>query len=253
MIWDCFMFLHEFDLLEIRLRELEDVVDRFVIVEATETFSGLPKPLYFAENRARYARWDERFVHVVVDRFPPGCILFCRDRYQRDACMHGLGDANPADTVLIGDLDEIPRADLVSVLGDFKGMVTFMIPLSFYKFNCRALHMDWPGTRAVRRRDLVRPQATRETLGDIHLSDAGWHFTYLGDAKFIQEKVRAYSHQEVNSPAYINTERLQECIREGRDWGEAGLKFAFVPFDATFPRFVVENRERYAQYIAEVP
>lgn len=46
MIYDCFSFFNELDLLEIRLNVLKDVVDRFVLVEAGETHAGKPKPFY---------------------------------------------------------------------------------------------------------------------------------------------------------------------------------------------------------------
>ena len=39
-IYDCFTFFNEMDLLEIRLNELDPVVDRFVLVEATVTQRG---------------------------------------------------------------------------------------------------------------------------------------------------------------------------------------------------------------------
>ena len=50
MIYDCFIFFNELDLLEIRLNELNDIVDKFVIVECTETFSKNKKPLYYNVN-----------------------------------------------------------------------------------------------------------------------------------------------------------------------------------------------------------
>ena len=40
IIVDSFIFYNELDMLEFRLTELNDVVDYFVIVEATHTFSG---------------------------------------------------------------------------------------------------------------------------------------------------------------------------------------------------------------------
>ncbi|STD21290.1 Glycosyltransferase family 17 [Enterobacter asburiae] len=40
MIYDCFLYYDEDMLLEIRLNTLADVVDRFVIVESTHTFTG---------------------------------------------------------------------------------------------------------------------------------------------------------------------------------------------------------------------
>ena len=44
---------HEFDMLEIRLAELEDVVHRFVIVEAELTNQGKRKPAYLTEELAK--------------------------------------------------------------------------------------------------------------------------------------------------------------------------------------------------------
>ena len=51
MIVDCFMFYNELDILQIRLKELYDVVDYFIIIEATKTHSNRDKPLYFTENK----------------------------------------------------------------------------------------------------------------------------------------------------------------------------------------------------------
>ena len=47
-VFDCFPFYDELDLLEIRLNILNDVVDYFVLSEATRTFTGKPKPLHYA-------------------------------------------------------------------------------------------------------------------------------------------------------------------------------------------------------------
>ena len=54
MIYDCFTFFNEFDILEIRLHEMNPWVDRFVLVESAETFSGNPKPLWFEENKQQW-------------------------------------------------------------------------------------------------------------------------------------------------------------------------------------------------------
>ena len=67
MVYDCFPFFNELDLLEIRLNVLKDGVDRFVIVEAGETHTGKPKPFYFEENRGRFAEFLARFEYVKVD------------------------------------------------------------------------------------------------------------------------------------------------------------------------------------------
>ena len=47
---DCFTFYNELDLLEMRLEEMYDIVDNFVIVEATKTFVGKEKKLFFLKT-----------------------------------------------------------------------------------------------------------------------------------------------------------------------------------------------------------
>ena len=47
MIYDCFNFFNELDLLEIRFYTLYEVVDKFVIVESNKTHSGIPKDFNF--------------------------------------------------------------------------------------------------------------------------------------------------------------------------------------------------------------
>ena len=59
-VYDCFTFFNELDLLEIRLNELNDVVDYFVLVEATTTYSGKPKELYFQKNKDRYKKFEKK-------------------------------------------------------------------------------------------------------------------------------------------------------------------------------------------------
>ena len=54
-VYDCFPFNDEFDLLELRLMELYDIVDVFVLCEAPWTFLNTPKPLHYQANSARFA------------------------------------------------------------------------------------------------------------------------------------------------------------------------------------------------------
>ena len=69
-IYDCFTFYNELDLLEIRLNELDSVVDYFVIVEATKTQTGLDKPLFFDLNKKRYTKFKHKIIHVKVHNMP---------------------------------------------------------------------------------------------------------------------------------------------------------------------------------------
>lgn len=62
MIYDCFSFFNEIELLEIRLNILENTVDRFVIVEANHTHSGQPKEFIFENNKDKF----EKFLHKII-------------------------------------------------------------------------------------------------------------------------------------------------------------------------------------------
>ncbi|KAG0062765.1 hypothetical protein BGZ92_006117, partial [Podila epicladia] len=62
-VYDTLIFSVELDMLEIRLHELWDVVDHFIIMEANVTFTGLPKELTFAKNRKRFAFAESKIIY----------------------------------------------------------------------------------------------------------------------------------------------------------------------------------------------
>lgn len=59
-VLDAILVSTELDLLEIRMNELDPVVDRFYIIESNATFTGLPKETSFALNRQRFAKFDKK-------------------------------------------------------------------------------------------------------------------------------------------------------------------------------------------------
>jgi beta-1,4-mannosyl-glycoprotein beta-1,4-N-acetylglucosaminyltransferase len=113
-IFDTFPFDGELSLLEHRLAETADLVDAFVIVEAGETFQGLPKSMTFADNRTRFAAYDHKIRYVSLPRLgAQGTDPWRREQIQRDAIHFALGDAGPDDIVLILDADEVPSRELL--------------------------------------------------------------------------------------------------------------------------------------------
>jgi hypothetical protein len=49
---------------------LWDVVDYFVLIEATITHSGKPKPLYYDENKQRFYDFSKKIIHIIVKDMP---------------------------------------------------------------------------------------------------------------------------------------------------------------------------------------
>ncbi|KAG0045651.1 hypothetical protein BGZ83_009112 [Gryganskiella cystojenkinii] len=118
------------DMLEIRLRELEHVVDQFVIVEAEETFKRNPKPLYYYENRARFKKYAHKITHMVLPRMPDVEMQRIRDErilwygwevevFERNTALLTLFEQlkpEEGDWIIISDLDEIPRSSVIRSL-----------------------------------------------------------------------------------------------------------------------------------------
>jgi len=83
-IYDCFTFYNEFELLELRLAELYDYVDHFVIVEANTTFQNKPKDMLYYDNRQRFAQWEDKIIYYPVTDMPTGSDTWARERHQRN-------------------------------------------------------------------------------------------------------------------------------------------------------------------------
>ncbi len=67
MIYDTFLFHGEGDILELRLNILGDVVDKFVICEANQSFNEQPCPSYYLANKDRYKKWEDKIIHYQFD------------------------------------------------------------------------------------------------------------------------------------------------------------------------------------------
>lgn len=115
-VYDCFMFFNEIELLKMRLEELDEVVDYFVLVESAETQRGDPKPFYFYENRHLFEKYLDKIIHIMVNERHPEMGLWEREHFQRECIARALIHCDSSDMILISDLDEIPRSELIQGL-----------------------------------------------------------------------------------------------------------------------------------------
>jgi beta-1,4-mannosyl-glycoprotein beta-1,4-N-acetylglucosaminyltransferase len=118
-VYDCFLFFNEIELLKMRLEELDPVVDHFVLVECAETQRGTPKPFYFNENRQVFEKYLHKITHVMVNERYPRMELWTRENFQRDCIARGLKNCQASDIIIISDLDEIPRPEIVRELAQY--------------------------------------------------------------------------------------------------------------------------------------
>ena len=213
MIVDCFRFFNELDVLELRLRTLDAVVDRFVLCEAPFTFRGEPKPLYFSEAAARFAPWRDRITVVVYPGPPVDNAWTTADR-QREHLGTALADCAPGDLILIGDPDEIPDPRLVARRPASGRIVAHRMMLMDGYAN-RAVDGGanvWIGTRAVLGADIAgfggQVAIRRAPVERLDIVDGGWHFTSLGGTSVQTSKLRSFEHSEFDIPYFNDPQRL---------------------------------------------
>jgi len=71
MIYDCIPFFNELDILKLRMQILAPYVDRFVLEEASVTFSGEKKEMLFSKNREMFREFEDKIIYI-ADYIEPG-------------------------------------------------------------------------------------------------------------------------------------------------------------------------------------
>lgn len=275
MVYDCFQFFNELDILKLRLHVMSPVVDRFVISEATETFSGMKKPLYYEENKEMFAQFQDKIIHVVVDDTPEG-YTHDRDTFQKNAVGRGLQGCQDDDIIIFSDLDEIPNPKRVEeIIADCEaGKVYHLAQRLFYCYlnmeevsgNLLAYCGEFPG---VEQRKWLGSKICRYSLAKtmplgelrwpkckefgIRVENGGWHFGYMGGSgekdvrKRVTEKVQSAAHQEYNKRSVLA--EVSDKIQDGEDIFGRDASFILAEIDDSFPEYLRCHREEYTHLI----
>ncbi len=282
-VYDCFAFFNELDLLELRLEELDSLVDYFVLVEATRTFSKKPKPLFFKENRDRYSKFEKKIIHVVVDKFPTiwtklrPVTTWHYDNHQKQQAIAGLTKANENDMIIFSDLDEIPHArSLSSALASASKYKVFEqtqamyflnnVARIIYDYDKKAIAQQnrdgfgrWRGSVMTQKKHIktfkkFRQIRERENSDIEIIRDGGWHLTYMGGIDSVVYKMTSASHTEYSSAEYTSPDAIWDSIMSGTDHLQCGEKYELfsindpnIPYLSAFKN----NPQKWAHMIRE--
>lgn len=234
MIVDAFTYNGEDDLLAIRLELLNSVVDRFVIVEADKTFTGLPKSKKF--NLDKFKSFSSKIRYYFIENLSASpTSAWENEKLQRDSLLMGLHDLSDEDIFILSDVDEIPNP---SAITEFISRKCILAELSqglyFYYLNNRAYDntgapVKWVKAVILRYGNYKRFYKSLEDLrmnrhygllrffskflikrGRLTIENAGWHFTYLMSPEQIVNKLKSFSHSEVNRPEIANIENIKD-------------------------------------------
>lgn len=269
-IIDCFPYFKERELLELRIRMLEDKVDLFVICEGNYTQSGIKKE-YTCRETIKQLGLPEHKIKVLEVNLPSFLEEpdnWNRERQQRNAAAEYID----SDTVAyVGDCDEIidPKyLEYYAWVAQKNPNNIVRVPLVY--LNCRAdLRVHSPNGKAkpwnssfmclqnhivpctlseIRESHAMRKQNVPFsnvfiTEGDV-IKEAGWHFSWMGNADQLKEKCLSSMH--------VQDQVLEAIAPLG---SPAMLKFmeSYIPSDGSTDPLGRPNHILKSYPISELP
>ncbi|KAJ8508885.1 hypothetical protein ONZ45_g8891 [Pleurotus djamor] len=266
-ILDAVLMSSELDLLEIRMHELDSMVDHFLIVESNATFTGLPKTTYFSENRDRFAKFEHKIVYDFLPGHPlqPGESAWdveARTRGTMSNLIRSQITKFPQDTetlVIMSDVDEIPSRHTVSLLKtcDFGRNIHLQLRNYLYSFEWYIGPSSW---RASMHHWLPNTYYRHSQSTDVILADAGWHCSYC--FRTIQEyvvKMTGFSHSDRvgGNMKLLEPSRIQDTICTGKDifgmlpeaysYADLLSQMSLTPYASAvgLPLYLIENAAKF--------
>lgn len=264
------MYFDEDLMLEIRLNTLNEIVDKFVICEATRDHGGNKKKLNFVMKK--FSKFKSKIEYLIVDDVPLEVKInkknwhenHIRDQFQRNAIHRALKGANDDDWIMISDIDEIPDPKKIKEFNTINKYACFLQKNFQSKINFLNVTEDyWPGTKICQMRHFKSPQWLRnikikkkpfwKIFGDRQpqlIKNGGWHFSFLKKPELIIKKIKAYAHQEFNTPKFIEKNYIEEKISKGEDLFERNIKYKAIKIDESFPNYILNNKGKFKDWIA---
>jgi beta-1,4-mannosyl-glycoprotein beta-1,4-N-acetylglucosaminyltransferase len=267
---DATLFSIELDMLEIRLVELWSYVDVFLIVEGNTTFTGLPKPLIFHNNRERFAWAESKIIYQQVTDLEAGESKAAREGWKneddtRDAVakfLRRVVKVQDGDLVIESDVDEIPSAATMSLLRSCEGydadlhlnLDSFMYSFEFSASPALPLYSTLAHVRTWSPDAKYTHRRTAEAKRI--LLRAGWHCSFcFRNLRDFQFKMAAFSHadrllypEQMLDPKYIQDhvcsgQELFGMLPEAYTWKELWNGMGSYPKvrEGNLPKAVIQD------------
>ena len=254
MVIDCITYAGEEDLLEIRLNILDEFVDEFIIVEAQSTFSGLPKPLYYEQQKERFKKWEHKIKYHITNenytkeeekdayqsKYTEGLERWVREYLQKEEIKKAITHLKDDDIVYLGDVDEIwqPRPP--------NGIEKLKLRVYTYYLNMTSTEEFW-GTIRCQYKD-IKDKCFNEVRNNIEYRTEdyqGWHFTNMGGREAFKKKlVDQYNEQAFNSVAIRKMADYRFGVTDllGRDYD-------LEVDESNLPEYILLNKAKYAKLL----
>jgi beta-1,4-mannosyl-glycoprotein beta-1,4-N-acetylglucosaminyltransferase len=264
-IFDCFPFFNEFELLRIRLHELSPFVSKFLLVEAPESFTGNPKPLWFKERAGEFAEFSSQIVATVSAPAVNPRDPWDRESNQRNWLSRMLTDVGVEenDLILSCDVDEIPRGQDFEALWDRprrkKPFMQFWMDQYYFFMNLKGSRA-WPGSVVISAKSFAENYKNDHHVlrigrrhGDV-VRTGGWHFSFMGGIEKAILKYKSYSHFGQTTDEMRDPKALAKWINQGiiPTFHRGHIQCEWTKINDTYPKWLVENYEEFRNLFREV-
>jgi beta-1,4-mannosyl-glycoprotein beta-1,4-N-acetylglucosaminyltransferase len=265
---DVFPYNGESDVLALRLGQLNDVVDWFVLVETDLTFSGISKPYYYKENKHLFEQYNHKIVSASVSLRREQAWTY--EKSQREVLVSLIQGLNPqrTDTVTFSDCDEIPNPESIKNYTYDLGLRNLKQHTYYYTLN----HCFDYGNRSWSRARIgsVGHILDHGMMGfrggwpagkDLDpnfpaIEQGGWHLSYFRSTiDDIRKKVFSISHDDLWPFIRSRTDKqIADDVVNGRDlYHRAGIGDAVwvdtdVDSDPRLPPYFLQNKERFGMF-----
>jgi hypothetical protein len=256
-IYDFFQFSGENEILEIRLHELSDVVDYFVIGSCQYSHSGIYKglnniPPFLQE------RFGDKIIFIEIPYVPHPNPWYNEHLGRQYIFEQVKNRIAPEDRILCCDLDEIPKADILkkeSINLDIeKRLITFAGDYYYFCFDLWGrksidgflTKMEWINGVDLNFLRSHRTNFQHNNLFKI-VPDSSWHFSTVGVPKQILNKMTYFGHANECPKDCLNLDWIRQCIKEKRgsiskQSNENELQLVSLE---NHPKYLIKNQNKF--------
>lgn len=245
MIYSVTQFFNEKKLLDLRVKEERDYVDKFIVCQSTRTFTNIPKPVVDLSYNTI------NFKHIVLDDFVAND-AWKNERSQRNNTLRDE-IIKDDDIILCTDLDEIINGiDIPSIIEAAREYEYVHLEMYMYYYKINLYLGKWnkgfacTGKAYKKSNDL---SSIRELQGKDIVTN-GRHFSFLMDAKSVSEKIHAFAHTEFDKSEFTDITRIENRMKNYIDPFDRNKTLTKVPLDFTYPKTIINNPEEWTAYVA---
>ena len=228
MITEAISMCNELDLLEAHLEESQHWADRIVIIESPVTFTSIPKPMYFDENRERFKRFNVEHLVTPPEIFEKIPYSYTKEeerqwfkarRNNRNLNRQFHWDELRKDTdyVYLNDVDEFISRD------GWKHLNALLKPNYYHYIAITLQRYDYFVNAKCSVQEQYRITRTDKTIFNMvrgtprtATPNIGWHFTNCMNAVNIQRKIYGICCHIGMSPEEVpSVEEIQKRLDAG--------------------------------------